>query len=260
MKLKDCVAIVTGAGQGIGRAISRTFAAEGAVVVVTDINPTTAQQVADEIVAGGGQAIGRRLDVSSGADIAVLVQETAERYGRIDILVNNAGLAVFRSVEACTEAEWDQVFAVNLKGPFLLSKACMPHLKKRGKGAIINLASIAGKTGGVVAGAPYSVSKAGIDCLTKSLARELAGYRVRVNAICPGYVLTPLVQKQIREQAKARGISEEAVIRDVLLAAQPTKRFVEVSEIAAVTAFLCSDGARSITGVMLPVDGGWTAH
>lgn len=240
MKLKDSVAIITGAGQGIGRAISRTFAAEGAVVVVTDINATTAQQVADEIVAGGGQAIGRRLDVSSGADINQLVQETAERYGRIDILVNNAGLAVFRSVEACTEAEWDQVFAVNLKGPFLLSKACMPHLKKRGKGAIINLASIAGKTGGVVAGAPYSVSKAGIDCLTKSLARELASFRVRVNAICPGIIDTALSANHPQSFVDAIPLGEKGRPEDI----------------ASCALFLASDDSRHITGETIDVNGG----
>ncbi|MDE2825245.1 MAG: SDR family oxidoreductase, partial [Gemmatimonadota bacterium] len=195
MILKDRTAIVTGGGQGIGRAICGIFAEEGAAVVVVDINESAAEETALQLNRegyDGRSARAVRTDISIAAEISALVDGVVEEYGRVDILVNNAGLALFRSVEACTEEEWDRVMAVNLKGPFLLSKALLPTMIAQQSGAVINLASVAGKTGGVVSGAPYSVSKAGIECLTKSLARELAPHGVRVNAIAPGIIDTAL--------------------------------------------------------------------
>ena len=177
MILKDRTAIVTGGGQGIGRAICGIFAEEGASVVVVDINASGAEETARQLNRegrAGRSARAVRADISVASEISALADGVVEEYGRVDILVNNAGLALFRSVEECTEEEWDRVMAVNLKGPFLLSKALLPTMIAQQSGAVINLASVAGKTGGVVSGAPYSVSKAGIECLTKSLARELA--------------------------------------------------------------------------------------
>ncbi|MBM3264764.1 MAG: SDR family oxidoreductase, partial [candidate division Zixibacteria bacterium] len=201
---------------------------------------TSAGQVAAEITDAGGKAVACRCDVGNAKDIETLVTTVLRAFGQIDILVNNAGLAVFRSVEACTEEEWDRVFAVNLKGPFLLSKAVMPTLKERRSGAIVNLASIAGKTGGVVAGAPYSVSKAGIDCLTKSLARELAPYRVRVNAIAPGIIDTVLSAGHPQSFVDAIPLGEKGRPEDV----------------AACALFLVSSDSRHITGETIDVNGG----
>jgi 3-oxoacyl-[acyl-carrier protein] reductase len=240
MKLKDRVAIVTGGGQGIGWAICCAFAADGARIVLADINQETGQQAVQELVAAGVEALAVRTDVSQAAEVEALVRQTLDRFGRVDILVNNAGLGLFRSVEACTEAEWDRVLAVNLKGPFLLSKAVMPVMKAQRRGAIVNMVSIAGKTGGVVAGAPYSVSKAGLECLTRSLARELAPYGVRVNAIAPGIIDTPLAANHPPSFIEAIPLGEKGRPEDV----------------AACALFLASDDARHITGETIDVNGG----
>lgn len=240
MILKDRTAIVTGGGQGIGRAICGIFAEEGASVVVADIDESNARETARRLIRGGHRASAVRADVSSVAEINALVDGTLRDRGRVDILVNNAGLAVFRSVEACTEAEWDRVMAVNLKGPFLLAKAVMPAMKAQKGGAMINLASVAGKTGGVVSGAPYSVSKAGIECLTKSLARELAPHGVRVNAIAPGIIDTALTANHDQSFVDAIPLGGKGEPRDV----------------AEAALFLASDRSKHITGEILDVNGG----
>ena len=240
MILKDRTAIVTGGGQGIGRAICGIFAEEGASVVVADIDESNAQETARRLNRSGHRARAVRADVSVGTEINALVDGTLRDRGRVDILVNNAGLAVFRSVEACTEAEWDRVMAVNLKGPFLLAKAVMPAMKAQKGGAVINLASVAGKTGGVVSGAPYSVSKAGIECLTKSLARELAPHGVRVNAIAPGIIDTALTANHDQSFVDAIPLGGKGEPRDV----------------AEAALFLASDRSKHITGEILDVNGG----
>ncbi len=240
MILQDRTAIVTGGGQGIGRAICGIFAEEGASVVVADIDESNAQETARRLNRSGHRARAVRADVSVGTEINALVDGTLRDRGRVDILVNNAGLAVFRSVEACTEAEWDRVMAVNLKGPFLLAKAVMPAMKAQKGGAVINLASVAGKTGGVVSGAPYSVSKAGIECLTKSLARELAPHGVRVNAIAPGIIDTALTANHDQSFVDAIPLGGKGEPRDV----------------AEAALFLASDRSKHITGEILDVNGG----
>ena len=240
MILKDQTAIVTGGGQGIGRAICGIFAEEGASVVVVDIDEAGAGETAGQLNREGRAAKAVRADVSSGAEIEALVDGVLEDSGRVDILVNNAGLAVFRSVEECTEEEWDRVMAVNLKGPFLLAKALLPAMKAQQAGAVINLASVAGKTGGVVSGAPYSVSKAGIECLTKSLARELAPHGVRVNAIAPGIIDTALTAHHDQSFVDAIPLGGKGQPRDV----------------AEAALFLASDRSRHITGEILDVNGG----
>lgn len=240
MILKDRTAIVTGGGQGIGRAICGIFAEEGASVVVADIEESNAEETARQLNRNGHRARAVRTDVSVGAEISALVDETVRDLGRVDILVNNAGLALFRSVEQCTEEEWDRVMAVNLKGPFLLAKAVLPRMKAQKSGAVINLASVAGKTGGVVSGAPYSVSKAGIECLTKSLARELAPHGVRVNAIAPGIIDTALTAHHDQSFVDAIPLGGKGEPRDV----------------AEAALFLASDRSRHITGEILDVNGG----
>ena len=241
MILKDRTAIVTGGGQGIGRAICGIFAEEGAAVVVVDINESAAEETARQLNREGHAARAVRADISVGAEISALVDGVVEEYGRVDILVNNAGLALFRSVEACTEEEWDRVMAVNLKGPFLLSKALLPTMIAQQSGAVINLASVAGKTGGVVSGAPYSVSKAGIECLTKSLARELAPHGVRVNAIAPGIIDTALTAHH-----------DPAFVDAIPLGGSKG----EPRDVAEAALFLASDRSRHITGEILDVNGG----
>ena len=244
MILKDRTAIVTGGGQGIGRAICGIFAEEGAAVVVVDINESAAEETARQLNLegyAGRSARAVRADISVAAEISALVDGVVEEYGRVDILVNNAGLALFRSVEACTEEEWDRVMAVNLKGPFLLSKALLPTMIAQQSGAVINLASVAGKTGGVVSGAPYSVSKAGIECLTKSLARELAPHGVRVNAIAPGIIDTALTAHH-----------DPAFVDAIPLGGSKG----EPRDVAEAALFLASDRSRHITGEILDVNGG----
>lgn len=240
MMLKGQTAIVTGGGQGIGRAICRIFAEEGASIVVVDIDGTRAEETARQLHQEGRSAKAVRTDVSSGGEIKELIEGVLEDAGRVDILVNNAGLALFRSVEQCTEEEWDRVMAVNLKGPFLLAKALLPTMKAQKAGTVINLASVAGKTGGVVSGAPYSVSKAGIECLTKSLARELAPYGVRVNAIAPGIIDTALTAHHDQSFVDAIPLGGKGEPRDV----------------AEAALFLASDRSRHITGEILDVNGG----
>jgi 3-hydroxybutyrate dehydrogenase len=188
-----------------------------------------------------------------------MVALTEEEYGGVDILVNNAGIQYVAPLEEFPVDKWDAIIAINLSGAFHTSRLAVPSMKRRGWGRIINIASAHALVASPFKSA-YVAAKHGIAGFTKTIALELAEHNITANAICPGYVMTPLVQKQIPDQAKARGISEEAVVRDVLLAAQSTKRFVEVPELAALAIFLCTGEARSITGTLLPVDGGWTAH
>jgi 3-hydroxybutyrate dehydrogenase len=254
-------AIVTGSTSGIGLGIAGVLAKLGVNVVLNGFGD--ASEI-DKIVCDLKRQhnVGvtfSNANIAAPDEIATMVDRARAEFGAIDILINNAGIQYVAPVEEFPVEKWNAIIAVNLSGAFHTCRLAVPDMKRNGWGRIINIASAHALVASPFKSA-YVSAKHGLAGLTKTIALELAEHGVTANAICPGYVLTPLVQKQIPEQAKARGISEEAVMRDVLLAAQPTKQFVEVSQIAALTAFLCSDDAASITGALLPIDGGWTAH
>ena len=240
MKLHRKVAIVTGGGRGIGRAICQAFSESGARIVVADIDLGTAERTASELKGLSGESVAVRVDVSNAVEVSEMVKRTIEQFGRIDILVNNAGVGIFRSVEACTEEEWDCVLAVNLKGSFLCAKHVMEPMKAQRSGVMVHIASVAGKVGGIVAGAPYAAAKAGLISLTKSLAKELAPYGIRSNAICPGIIDTEMTAHHPPE----------------LIEQIPFRRKGRPEDIATCACFLASDDAPYITGEIVDVNGG----
>ena len=254
------VAIVTGSTSGIGLGIARAFAAAGADVV---INGIADQRVIDELCsecAGlGKRAVYDGANLMDGEACAALVNNTIERFGRLDVLVNNAGIQHVSPIEDFPVEKWNAILALNLSAAFHTIRAAIPAMKKAGFGRIINVASAHALVASPFKSA-YVAAKHGILGLTKTVALEAARSGITVNAICPGYVWTPLVEKQIDDTAKARGISRDAVINDVLLAAQPSKRFATVEELGALAVFLSSPAAASITGTSISVDGGWTAQ
>jgi 3-hydroxybutyrate dehydrogenase len=198
-------------------------------------------------------------DMSKAASIADMMKLVQSEFGGVDILVNNAGIQFVAPIEEFPIEKWDAIIAINLSAAFHTTRLALPHMKRNQWGRVINIASAHALVASPFKSA-YVAAKHGIAGLTKTVALEVAEHGITVNAVCPGYVLTPLVEKQIPDTARARGISEEQVRRDVLLASQPTKKFVTVEEIAGVALFLCSAEAASITGAALPVEGGWTAH
>jgi 3-oxoacyl-[acyl-carrier protein] reductase len=239
MRLKEQVAIVTGGGQGIGRAICLVFAREGANIVVAERNLETGEAVAAEVRGLGVQGLALPVDVADSGSVKSMVKQTLDKFGRIDILVNNAGIFSYTRIESCTEDEWDRMMAVNLKGPFLCSQAVMETMKAQKSGRIINFGSLAGQVGGIVASAPYSASKAGVMCLTKSLARVLGEYGVTVNSIAPGVVDT--------DMAKNHPDMTDQI---------PLGRKATAEEVANAVLFLASEEGRYLTGVTLDVNGG----
>ena len=254
-------AIVTGSTSGIGLGIARALAGQGANVVLNGFGD------AGEIEQLRGRlAAEQRVNVLfDGADmsrpdaIARMATRAVDALGQVDILVNNAGIQHVAPIESFPPEKWDAILAINLSAAFHTTRAVFAGMKARKWGRIVNISSAHGLVASPFKSA-YVTAKHGLIGLTKVTALEGAEANVTCNAICPGYVWTPLVEKQIDGQAKAHGITREAVIRDVLLAQQPNKRFATVEELGAMTAFLCSDAATSITGTALPVDGGWTAH
>jgi 3-hydroxybutyrate dehydrogenase len=261
MQFNGKTAFVTGSTSGIGLGIATRLAASGANIVLNgfgDPKPIEETRVALARQHNVGVAYSSA-NIADPDEIAAAMADADEEFGGVDILINNAGIQHVAPIEEFPVEKWDSIIAINLSGSFHTTRLAVPGMKRKGWGRIVNIASAHALVASPFKSA-YVAAKHGIAGLTKTVALEVAEHGITVNAICPGYVLTPLVQKQIPDTAKARGISEEAVVRDVLLAAQPTKRFVEVSEVAALAAFLCSDEATSITGAVLPIDGGWTAH
>jgi len=261
MSLKGKHALVTGSTSGIGLGIAEGLAQEGVHLVLNGFGEAHEIEALRQRLASdyGVKVIYDGADMSQGADIARMMIEVANKTGGLDIVVNNAGIQHVSPVEDFPEAKWDAIIAINLSSAFHTTKGAMPYMKKQRWGRIVNIASAHGLVASPFKSA-YVAAKHGIMGFTKTVALECAQEGVTVNAICPGYVLTPLVERQIPDTAKARGLTEEQVKRDVLLAAQPTKKFVTVEQIAATTIFLCSDAAASITGSHIAVEGGWTAQ
>jgi 3-hydroxybutyrate dehydrogenase len=261
MSLKGKHALVTGSTSGIGLGIAEGLAKEGVHLVLNGFGEAHEIEALRQRLASdyGVKVIYDGADMSQGTDIARMMIEVANKTGGLDIVVNNAGIQHVSPVEDFPEAKWDAIIAINLSSAFHTTKAAMPYMKKQRWGRIVNIASAHGLVASPFKSA-YVAAKHGIMGFTKTVALECAQEGVTVNAICPGYVLTPLVERQIPDTAKARGLTEEQVKRDVLLAAQPTKKFVTVEQIAATTIFLCSEAAASITGSHIAVDGGWTAQ
>ncbi len=259
--LADKTAIVTGSTSGIGLGIARAFAKAGMNVMIngfgaeTDVKRTLSA-VQD---AYGTKIIYSPADMSKPGDIAAMVQDARDAFGAVDVLVNNAGVQHVEAIETFPPEKWDTILAIDLSAVFHATRAVVPEMKRRKWGRIINIASAHGLVASPFKSA-YVAAKHGVVGLTKTVALETAEHGITVNAICPGYVLTPLVEKQIPETARARGLTEEQVIRDVLLHAQPTRKFVTTDEIGALAVFLCTPGANSITGTALPIEGGWTAQ
>ena len=254
-------AIITGSTSGIGLGIAEAYAAEGFNVMLNgfgDADEIEATRAALDAKASG--TVGYNgADMTKPDQIADLVAQTQADMGQVDVLVNNAGIQFVSPIEEFPIEKWDAIIAINLSSAFHTIRAALPGMKERGFGRIINVASAHGLVASPFKSA-YVAAKHGIVGLTKTIALEAAQHGVTVNAVCPGYVLTPLVEGQIPDTAKARGITEEEVKRDVLLAAQPTKEFVTTEQLGALCVFLASDAAASITGTSLPVDGGWTAQ
>jgi 3-hydroxybutyrate dehydrogenase len=254
-------AVVTGSTSGIGLGIARAFAAAGMNVLLNgfgdraEIDRTVAELAAEHGVRTAYSAA----DMTRPDDIARMVDETTETFGAVDVLVNNAGIQHVEAVETFPIDKWNAIVAIDLSAAFHAIRAAVAGMKARRFGRIINVASAHALVASPFKSA-YVSAKHGIVGLTKTVALETAEYGITANAICPGYVLTPLVEKQIPETAKARGLTEEQVIRDVLLHAQPTRQFVTTEEIGALAVFLCSPAARSITGAAIPIEGGWTAQ
>ncbi len=260
MLLKDKVALVTGSTSGIGLAIARALAAEGARVMLNGFGePAEIQTIQDELAQLSSDCAGYSdADLSSPDAIDAMVAKCTDELGSPSILVNNAGIQFVSPIEEFPTDKWDAILAVNLSAVFHTTRLCLPSMRQRGWGRIINTAS----AHSLVASpnkAPYVAAKHGVAGFTKAVALEAARDGVTVNCISPGYVWTPLVEKQIPDTMKARGMTKEQVINDVILNAQPTKEFVTSEQVAALAVFLCSDDAAQITGANLSIDGGWTA-
>ncbi len=254
-------ALVTGSTSGIGLAIAEELAAQGAMVTLNGFgNPEEIDGICQRLRSRHGvQVRYDEADVSKVEVVSRLIESAIGAFGCLDILVNNAGIQHVAPIETFPPEKWDAILSINLSAAFHATRAALPGMRERGWGRIVNVASAHGLVASAFKSA-YVAAKHGVVGLTKVTALEAAEAGITCNAVCPGYVWTPLVEKQVAAQAAAHGISPDDVIRTVMLAEQPTKRFATVEEIAGVVAFLCGPAAASITGAAIPVDGGWTAH
>ena len=254
-------ALVTGSTSGIGQTIADALARAGMHVVLNGFGDAAAieRQRASIEREHGDTARYEPADMAKPAEIEAMMRRALDAFGAIDVLVNNAGIQHVAAVDEFPVDRWDAIIAINLSSAFHTTRLALPGMKARGWGRIVNIGSIHATIASPFKSA-YTAAKHGLAGLTKTVALEVAQHGITANAICPGYVRTPLVDAQIPDQARTRGISEDAVIRDVILANQPTRRFVGLDEVGALAAFLASDAARSITGATIAIDGGWTAQ
>jgi 3-hydroxybutyrate dehydrogenase len=256
--MKDqSIVFVTGAAQGIGFEISRKFAEQGAKIVLTDVNETAVVASANKLQGLGLDAIGIKCDVTKEDEIKAAINHVISDIGPIDVLINNAGLQHVSYIEDFPTERFELLIKVMLTAPFMLTKHVLPHMKKQGFGRIINMASINGLVG-FAGKAAYNSAKHGVIGLTKVTALEAATDGITVNALCPGYVDTPLVRNQLADLAKTRGVELERVLEDVLYPLVPQKRLLTVDEIASYAIFLASEAAKGITGQAVVIDGGYT--
>ena len=255
MDLNDQVAIVTGAASGIGKAIATRYIKAGARVVIAYLNPDAANATAREIDPTG-RSMGVAMDVTDEAAVSAGIAATVAKYGRIDILVSNAGIQIVHPLEEFTYADWKKLMAIHVDGAFLTTRACLPHMYRAGRGSVIYMGSVHSKEASVLK-APYVTAKHGLIGLAKVVAKEGASHGVRANVICPGFVRTPLVEKQIPEQAKALGISEADVIKKVMLKETVDGEFTTVEDVAEVAFMFAAFPSNALTGQSLVVSHGW---
>ncbi|MGD9885564.1 MAG: 3-hydroxybutyrate dehydrogenase [Reyranella sp.] len=259
--LQGKTAIITGSTSGIGLGIAEAFARSGANIVLNGFGD--AMQIekirADLAARTNARVVYSPADMSKPKAIEQMVRQTTDAFGAVDIMVNNAGIQHVAPIEEFPEEKWEAILAINLSSAFHATKLVLPNMRRKGWGRLINVASAHALVASPYK-AGYVAAKHGVLGLTKVTALETAEDGITCNAICPGYVRTPLVEQQIDDQARAHGIPRDKVISDVLLQRQPNKRFVEVAELAALALFLCSDNGASVTGAALPMDGGWTAQ
>ncbi len=256
MRLQDKVAVITGAASGIGLEIARTFAGEGALVVIADLNQAGADAAAASLDPTGKRALGVAMDVTDEAQVEAGMDRAVAAFGRVDILVSNAGIQTVAPVEQFEFAKWKQLLSIHLDGAFLTTRAALRTMYRQGSGSIIYMGSVHSKEASALK-APYVTAKHGLIGLAKVVAKEGAAHGVRANVICPGFVRTPLVEKQIPEQAKELGISEEEVVKTVMLKETVDGEFTTVEDVAQAALFFASFGSNALTGQSLVVSHGW---
>lgn len=257
--LKNKTVLVTGSTSGIGLALAEGFAAQGANIIINGFGDKEAiEKERRNLESKGVKCLYHPADMTKPDQIEDMIAQAVKTFGRLDILVNNAGIQHVAPIDEFPPEKWDAIIAINLTSSFHTIRHALPHMKKQGWGRVINIASAHALVASPFKSA-YVAAKHGIAGMTKSVALEVAEANITVNAICPGYVKTPLVENQIADQAKTRGITPEQVVNDVLLKAQWTKKFVGTEQIAGLAVFLCSDAAQNITGTCISIDGGWTS-
>lgn len=257
--VKDKVTIITGAASGIGLAIAKVFLENGAKVVLADLNEDKLIQETDALKSQGYDCMPIKVNVTDEQAVKAMIDQTVEQYGRLDILFNNAGLQHVESIESFPTEKFRQMIDIMLTGSFIVTKYALPIMKQQQSGRILNMASINGVIG-FAGKAAYNSAKHGIIGLTKVTALETATEGITVNAICPGYIDTPLVRNQMDDLAKERGVAVEQVLEDVLYPLIPQKRLLDIKDIADYALFLCSDSAKSVTGQAILIDGGYTVQ